>query len=80
MTNEYRHIPVLLHECLENLALKRGGIYVDATLGGAGHSYEIAKRIGVDGLLIGIKTMLHFVQHVKNSGRYQRTAVLNSHY
>lgn len=54
MTNEYRHIPVLLHECLENLAIKRGGIYVDATLGGAGHSYEIAKRIGVDGLLIGI--------------------------
>lgn len=54
MTNEYRHIPVLLPECIEALHLSEGSIYVDATLGGAGHSLEVAKRIGRTGHLIGI--------------------------
>ncbi len=54
MTNEYRHIPVLLPECLEYLNLKPQHTFVDATLGGAGHSIEVAKRIGRAGTLIGI--------------------------
>lgn len=54
MTSEYRHIPVLLAECLEYLNLETQHTFVDATLGGAGHSLEVAKRLGSDGLLIGI--------------------------
>lgn len=54
MTSEYRHIPVLLAECLEHLNLKTQHTFVDATLGGAGHSLEAAKRLGRAGTLIGI--------------------------
>ena len=54
MTSEYRHIPVLLVECLESLTLKPQHVFVDATLGGAGHSIEVAKRIGQGAVLIGI--------------------------
>lgn len=54
MTSEYRHIPVLLPECLDALCLTSGKTYVDATLGGAGHSLEAAKLIGRTGHLIGI--------------------------
>ena len=50
---DFKHIPVLLNECIEGLNLKENGIYVDGTLGGAGHSLEIAKRIK-KGKLIGI--------------------------
>lgn len=42
---EYTHAPVLLHECIEGLAIRPNGIYVDGTLGRAGHSYEIASRL-----------------------------------
>lgn len=51
---ELKHIPVLLNECIEGLAIKKEGIYVDGTLGGAGHSIEIAKRLENTGKLIGI--------------------------
>ncbi len=54
MTSEYRHIPVLLPECLEYLQLKTHPIFVDATLGGAGHSSKAAEELGASGLLIGI--------------------------
>ena len=50
---EFHHISVLLEECLEGLAIKPDGIYVDGTLGGAGHSSQIAKRL-TTGRLIGI--------------------------
>ena len=43
---EFKHVPILLNECIENLNIRDGGIYVDCTVGGAGHSREIAKRIG----------------------------------
>ncbi len=42
---EFSHTPVLLSECLEGLAIRPDGIYVDGTAGGAGHSREIAKRL-----------------------------------
>ena len=51
---EFKHKPVLLNECIEGLNIKAKGIYVDGTLGGAGHSKEIAKRLSNEGLLIGI--------------------------
>ena len=49
----FSHISVLLDECLEGLAIKPDGVYVDGTLGGAGHSSQIAKRL-TTGRLIGI--------------------------
>ena len=51
---EFKHRPVMLMECIEGLDIKPNGIYVDGTLGGAGHSREIAKRLSKDGKLIGI--------------------------
>jgi len=51
--SEFYHVSVLLEECLQALAIKSDGIYVDGTLGGAGHSSEIAKRLKT-GKLIGI--------------------------
>lgn len=49
----FQHTPVLLNEIIENLNIKEDGIYVDGTLGGAGHSKEIAKKLKT-GKLIGI--------------------------
>ena len=51
---EFKHYSVMLKECMDGLAIKPNGIYVDGTMGGAGHSKEIAKRISNEGLLIGI--------------------------
>ena len=48
------HIPVLLKETIEGLNIKSGGVYVDATVNRAGHSKEIAKKLGSDGVLICI--------------------------
>ena len=44
----------MLKECINGLNIKQNGIYVDGTLGGAGHSKEIVKKLKKDGLLIGI--------------------------
>ena len=54
VTSEYRHTPVLLAECLEHLQLKPQNTFVDATLGGAGHSLEAATQLAPGGVLIGI--------------------------
>lgn len=51
---EFKHTPVMLNECIENLNIKPNGIYVDGTLGGAGHSKVIASKLSKEGLLIGI--------------------------
>ena len=51
---EFEHTPVLLNETLEYLDPKPGGVYIDGTLGGAGHSSEIIKRIVPGGKLLGI--------------------------
>ena len=51
---EFNHKPVMLNEVIEGLNIKNDGIYVDGTLGGAGHSLEIAKRLSKNGKLIGI--------------------------
>lgn len=51
---KFSHVSVLLRECIENLAIKPDGIYVDCTAGGGGHSLEIAKRLSAGGRLIAI--------------------------
>lgn len=51
---EFRHTSVLLEETIEQLNIRPDGIYVDGTLGGGGHSYEIAARLSGKGRLIGI--------------------------
>ena len=48
------HVPVLLKEAIDFLAVRRGGTYIDATVGLGGHSLEIAKRLGAPGHLIGL--------------------------
>ncbi|MBP3622868.1 MAG: 16S rRNA (cytosine(1402)-N(4))-methyltransferase RsmH [Candidatus Limivicinus sp.] len=45
MTTEAKHVSVLLNECIENLNIKPGGVYLDGTLGLGGHSYQIASRL-----------------------------------
>jgi len=51
---EFKHIPVLLQECIDGLNIKENGIYVDGTLGGAGHSSKIVEKLSITGTLIGI--------------------------
>lgn len=58
---EFHHVSVLLNEVLEGLAIKEDGIYVDGTLGGAGHSREIVKRL-TSGRLVGIDQDLNALE------------------
>ncbi len=51
---EFKHEPVLLQECIKGLNIKENGIYVDGTLGGAGHSQKILENLSSNGMLIGI--------------------------
>ena len=51
---KFEHKPVMLNECIEGLNIKKNGIYVDRTLGGAGHSKEIARALNNTGILIGV--------------------------
>lgn len=52
--DNFVHVPVLLNETIEGLNIKPNGIYVDCTMGGAGHSSEILRRLNNDGLLIAL--------------------------
>lgn len=60
----FEHKPVLLEECIQNLNIKPDGIYVDATLGGAGHSKEIAKRL-TTGRLISFDQDIEAIENAK---------------
>ena len=51
---EFHHVPVMLQECIDSLNIHPSGVYVDGTLGGAGHSSEICRHLSPDGMLIGI--------------------------
>ena len=51
---EFKHTSVLFEACMEGLAIKPDGIYVDGTLGGGGHAYEVCRRLGEKGSIIGI--------------------------
>ena len=64
---EFKHESVLLWECIEGLAIKEDGIYVDGTLGGAGHSKQILKKLSNKGMLIGIDRNLEALEAAKNN-------------
>lgn len=64
---EFKHEPVLLNECIEGLNIKKDGIYVDGTLGGAGHSKEILNHLSNTGLLIGIDQDLEALDAAKKN-------------
>ena len=64
MELEFNHVSVLLDECIQGLDIKPDGIYVDGTLGGAGHSTEIVKRLK-DGLLIGFDQDINAINTAK---------------
>jgi len=73
----FEHKPVMLDECIDYLNIRANGVYVDATLGGAGHSSEILKRLGPEGLLIGIdqdqdaiRAAGQKLENVQTQGRY----------
>ena len=62
---EFKHIPVLLQECIQGLKIKKDGIYVDGTIGGAGHSQKIAEQLSAKGRLIGIDRDTEALQTAK---------------
>jgi 16S rRNA (cytosine1402-N4)-methyltransferase len=59
---EFGHVPVLLKEAIDFLAVQRGGTYIDCTVGLGGHSYEIARRLGAPGHLIGFDKDPHALE------------------
>ena len=64
---EFEHIPVLLEECIQGLNIKKNGIYIDGTLGGAGHSLQIANSLQNTGKLIGIDRDETAIQKAKDT-------------
>lgn len=62
---EFRHIPVMYREVIEGLRIRPDGIYVDGTLGGAGHSEGILNRLGAQGRLIACDLDLSAIENAK---------------
>lgn len=70
MENTPYHIPALLTETLDLLQIKPGGVYVDVTFGGGGHSREILNRLGKDGRLIGFDRDMDVYANVPDDVRF----------
>lgn len=64
---EFKHIPVLLNETIDGLKIKPDGIYIDGTIGGAGHSKEILEKLSQKGFLIGIDRDEEALEAAKNN-------------
>lgn len=70
VSNPY-HIPVLLHDCVDALAIKPNGVYVDVTFGGGGHSREILKNLGAEGKLIAFDQDADAIPNVPEDDRFE---------
>lgn len=77
---EFSHVSVLLDECIEGLDIKPDGIYVDCTVGGAGHSLQIAKRLTNGGRLIGLDRDPDAVQTASERLSQYNAHVVKSNY
>ena len=79
---EFRHTPVLLEEAVESLQVSPDGIYVDGTLGGGGHAFEIARRLSKGGRLIGIDQDAAAIEAAaKRLGEFgDRVTIIRSNY
>ena len=60
---EFYHTPIMLNEIINFLNINPQGVYVDFTIGGAGHSFEIAKKLGKNGILIGFDKDLEAINY-----------------
>ena len=69
-TAESYHVPVLLHESIDGLAIQPGGVYVDVTFGGGGHSWEILKHLGAEGHLYSFDQDADAEQNIVNDDRF----------
>ncbi|QQL48614.1 16S rRNA (cytosine(1402)-N(4))-methyltransferase RsmH [Mucilaginibacter ginkgonis] len=69
MANTY-HTPVMLQECIEGLAIKPNGTYVDVTFGGGGHSREILKHLGINGKLVAFDQDVDAQQNLIDDKRF----------
>lgn len=64
------HVPVMLRECMEGLAIQPDGVYVDVTFGGGGHSKEILNRLGAKGTLYGFDQDADAEQNIIGDDRF----------
>ena len=80
---EFSHYSVMLGECMDALDIKEDGIYVDGTLGGAGHSLEICKRL-TTGRLIGFDqdsdAIAAATERLKDNGQFEKVTIVHSNY
>ncbi len=75
------HIPVLLNEVIESLNIKPGGIYVDLTLGGGGHSLEVLKKLNHTGFLIAFDQDLEAIKYATNRLKdYDNKIIIHSNF
>ena len=78
---EFKHIPIMLNEVLEGLDIKPDGTYVDGTLGGAGHTSEIVKRLSDKGRLIGIDQDMDAIKaSSERLKEYKNVKIIHSNY
>ncbi len=78
---DFEHRPVLLNEVIDGLEIKPDGIYADGTLGGAGHSSEILKRLSNKGRLIGIDQDAEAIEAATDKiGRDERVSIVRNNY
>lgn len=79
---EFSHVSVLLEETIDHLSIKPDGIYVDGTLGGGGHAYEVLKRLGPNGRYIGIDQDEDAIKAASNrlSEFMDRVTIIRSNY
>ncbi len=77
---EYSHFPVMLDETVSALDIKPDGIYVDCTLGGAGHTKEILSRLSQNGRVIGIDRDASALENAKNTVKDERLITVHDNF
>ncbi|MDD5491336.1 MAG: 16S rRNA (cytosine(1402)-N(4))-methyltransferase RsmH [bacterium] len=70
------HQPVMLKEAVTLLDIKKGGVYVDATIGGGGHAQEVLEKVGSDGLLIGLDQDQSAIEHCQELFQGRKNIIL----